>query len=321
MKSLRTLLVLVALTGCSGCIEEQTPSGSPGGGGRAPKVVVDGSSTVQLIASAVMESYSESHEGIQITVSRSGTSAGFQKFAQGEIDICTASRTIKEAEVEACADANIEYVELKIAIDGLSVVVHPDNDWCTSLTVEQLKAIWEDGSEITTWNQIDSSWPSDPIKLYGPDDASGTYDYFQEVILGKDAAGEKVKFRNDYNPSDNDSELVEGVANTPGAMGFFGYAFYADNADSLKLIAVAGEGSEPVLPTPATIEDGTYTPLSRPLYIYINREALERQEVRDFVEYFLSDAGLAHVSEVGYIDLPENELEASRAVLQEALAE
>lgn len=313
MRTFLGLVVCLAFS-ASGCIEDD-------GGGARPKVAIDGSSTVELIASAVTESYTESHEGIQITVGRSGTSAGFEKFELNESDICTASRPIKQAEIEACASAGIEYVELKIAIDGLSVVVHPDNDWCTSLTVEQLKALWEVGSEITTWNQLDPSWPSTEIKLYGPDDASGTYDYFQEVILGKDAAGEKVKFRSDYSPSDNDSELVDGVANTPGALGFFGYAYYVENADKLKVIGIASEGGDPVLPDPTTIENGTYTPLSRPLFIYVNKESLERQEVRDFVEYFVSPAGLAHVSEVGYIDLPEDEIEASRATLQEALGE
>lgn len=321
IKSFIVTLSFVALVGCSGCIEQEEPGTSPSGGGSTPKVVIDGSSTVEPISLAVMESFAESHDGIQITVGRSGTSAGFEKFALNESDISNASRPIKQAEIDACAAAGIEYVELAIAIDGLSVVVHPSNDWCTSLTVEQLKAIWETGSEIETWNQIDPSWPSDPIALYGPDDASGTYDYFQEAILGKDAAGEKIEFRNDYNPSDNDSELVEGVANTPGALGFFGYAFYVQSSDKIKVLGIAQAGSEPVIPNPTTIEDGTYAPLSRRLYIYVNKASLERPEVRDFVDYYLSDAGLEHVSQVGYVDLPAEELAASRTVLKAALGE
>lgn len=295
--------------GCVGCVQQATEST------QSQKVIIDGSSTVEPISQAVRELYADLHPDVQVSVSRSGTGAGFEKFALGESDISDASRPIKDSEIESCTANDIEYLELTVAIDGLSVVVHPDNDWCQSLTVAQLKSIWEEGSTIKRWSDIDPSWPSDEISLWGPGDASGTYDYFIEAIIGKDGS-----IRSDYHPSENDNELVDGVAAERNALGFFGYAYYVESEGRVKAIAVADEGAEPVAPTPETIEDGTYSPLSRRLYIYVNRASLERPEVRDFVELYLSDEGIAQVEVVGYVSLPQDELEESRSRLQAALS-
>ncbi len=301
---------IVLLCSFAGCIGESTQTT------QTQTVVIDGSSTVEPISTAVAESFATTHSEINVRVNTSGTSAGFEKFARGETDISDASRPIKDAEIEQCTANGVEPIELTVAIDGLSVVVNKENTWCDSLTVEQLKMLWEHGSEIESWSQLDPSWPDHEIVLYGPDDASGTYDYFIEAILGKEGV-----IRDDYSASADDNTLADGVKDSPYALGFFGYAYYTENADELNAIGIAQEANEPVAPNPTTIEDGTYAPLSRRLFIYVNKSALERPEVREFVEYYLSDEGIAHVTKVGYVSLPAAELEKSREALQSALAE
>lgn len=284
------------------------------GCGETKVISVDGSSTVFLISGAVMEKFNAVDPDIKVVVSQSGTGGGMKKFAAGEIDICDASRTIKDEEKAACEAAKIEYIELKIAFDGLAVLANPKNDWCESLTVEQLKTIWRAESEesITKWSDVDPDWPDEPFKLYGPGTDSGTYDYFTEQINGEEGSG-----RQDFQRSENDNDLVTGVAGDAGALGYFGYAYYAANKDKLKLLGVdAGDG--PVQPAPETVRDGTYRPLSRPLFIYVRTSALDRPEVVKFLEYYLDNVHEI-APERGYVEVTDEIAKANREVFDAAV--
>ena len=261
-------------------------------------IQVDGSSTVFPISEAMAEEFIAANPGMQVTVGVSGTGGGFKKFCENELDITGASRPIKSSEAEACAAAGVEYVEVPIATDALTVVVHPQNTWATSMTVEQLKMLWEPAAEgrITRWNQIDPSWPNTPISLYGPGTDSGTFDYFTEAIVGK--SGES---RADYTASEDDNILVVGVSRDRGALGYFGMAYYLENQGRLASVAING-----VTPTVDHVADGTYVPLSRPIFVYVKKSSLEsRPEVRAFVEFMLNNA-TELVPEVGYVPLPES---------------
>ncbi len=284
------------------------------GCGETKVISVDGSSTVFLISGAVMEKFNAVDPDIKVVVSQSGTGGGMKKFAAGEIDICDASRTIKDEEKAACEAAKIDYIELKIAFDGLAVLANPKNDWCESLTVEQLKTIWRAESEesITKWSDVDPDWPDEPFKLYGPGTDSGTYDYFTEQINGEEGSG-----RQDFQRSENDNDLVTGVAGDAGALGYFGYAYYAANKDKLKLLGVdAGDG--PVQPAPETVRDGTYRPLSRPLFIYVRTSALDRPEVVKFLEYYLDNVHEI-APERGYVEVTDEIAKANREVFDAAV--
>jgi len=261
-------------------------------------IQVDGSSTVFPISEAMAEEFIAANPGMQVTVGVSGTGGGFKKFCENELDITGASRPIKSSEAEACAAAGVEYVEVPIAIDALTVVVHPQNTWATSMTVEQLKMLWEPAAEgrITRWNQIDPSWPNTPISLYGPGTDSGTFDYFTEAIVGK--SGDS---RADYTASEDDNILVMGVSRDRGALGYFGMAYYLENQGRLASVAING-----VTPTVDHVADGTYVPLSRPIFVYVKKSSLEsRPEVRAFVEFMLNNA-TELVPEVGYVPLSES---------------
>lgn len=261
-------------------------------------IQVDGSSTVFPISEAMAEEFIAANPGMQVTVGVSGTGGGFKKFCENELDITGASRPIKSSEAEACAAAGVEYVEVPIAIDALTVVVHPQNTWATSMTVEQLKMLWEPAAEgrITRWNQIDPSWPNTPISLYGPGTDSGTFDYFTEAIVGK--SGDS---RADYTASEDDNILVMGVSRDRAALGYFGMAYYLENQGRLASVAING-----VTPTVDHVADGTYVPLSRPIFIYVKKSSLEsRPEVRAFVEFMLNNA-TELVPEVGYVPLSES---------------
>ena len=265
------------------------------------KITIDGSSTVYPITEAVAEEFGKVHYDVKITVGISGTGGGFKKFCAGETDISNASRPIKEAEIELCGKNGVQYIELPIAFDALSVVVNPKNNWVDSLTVAELKKIWEPEAQnkITRWSQIRPSWPDRPIELFGPGTDSGTYDYFTEAINGKEDAS-----RGDFTSSEDDNTLVQGVAGEVGALGYFGLAYYQENKDKVRAVPV-DSGKGPVHPTPENVIKGSYKPLSRPLFIYIRKQAAERSEVRAFAEYYLSNAaGL--LKEVGYVELPTN---------------
>lgn len=310
------LLSLAAMIGCSG--------GSAGKGDNSGEdyvVQIAGSSTVAPVSAAVTEE-AETAIGVIATVDTTGTGTGMERLSKGECDITGASRPMKPDEAEACAANGIEYIELKIGMDGISVVVNPENDWCDSLSVAQLKKLWEAGSTLTKWSELDPSWPDQGINLFGPDDKSGTYDYFNESIIGEVAEGEKP-CRSDYTPAVKDTVLVDGVKGDKYALGYFGYAYYVANKDSLKIVSVATKEdlSDAVAPTETTIEDGSYTPLSRPLFIYVNVASLkEKPDVAKFVKFYLGD-GQEMVSRVGYVRVPEPVLETARAKVADAMGE
>ena len=259
------------------------------------EIIIDGSSTVAPISSAVAEEFFRENRNVNIAIGISGTGGGFKKFAVGEIDIANASRKIKEKEAKEAKKNGVEYIELQVALDGIAVVVNKENTWAQELTEEDLKKIWENGSKIMNWKEINPSWPSEVIKLYGPDQDSGTFDYFVEEILGKDG-----QIRIDYSPSSDDNQLVQEVEGDKGSLGFFGYAYYIEQKDKLNAVAVNG-----VRPTDETVRTGKYKPLSRPLYIYVNKKSLkEKPEVRAFVEYYSKNAPKA-VKSTGYVPLSD----------------
>lgn len=258
-------------------------------------VRVDGSSTVYPLTEAVAEDFQKSNRGTQVTVGVSGTGGGFKKFCRGETDISNASRPIAKKEMEACRAAGIKYVELPVAYDALTVVVNPQNTWAKSLTVAELKKMWEPAAQgkITNWNQVRSGFPNAPLKLYGAGADSGTFDYFTEAIVGKAKSSRK-----DFTASEDDNVLVQGVSRDKNALGFFGYAYYAENTNKLKAVAVNG-----VLPSNTTVKNGKYQPLSRPIFIYVNIKSIDKPEVRSFVSYFLKN-GAKLATEVKYVALP-----------------
>jgi phosphate transport system substrate-binding protein len=261
-------------------------------------IAVDGSSTVFPISEAVAEEFQSKYPNVRVTVGISGTGGGFKKFLNREIDISDASRPIKPAEVELAEKNGVEYIELPIAFDGLSVVVNPKNTWVDHLTVEELKKIWEPGSKVKKWSDIRPNWPNVEIKLYGAGHDSGTFDYFTEAINGKEGAA-----REDFMASEDDNVLVTGVAGDQYALGFFGYAYYVENKDKLKVVPIDG-GSGPVTPALETIRDGSYKPLSRPLFIYVRADVASRPEIQEFVRFYLTE-GKALAQEVGYIPLTD----------------
>ena len=268
------------------------------GGDRAPETVsVDGSSTVYPITEAMAEQFgTTASTPVNVTIATSGTGGGFKTFCAGERDISNASRPIKDSEKAICATNGVEYLELQVAIDGLSIVVNPANTFVDCLTVPELKSIWEPGSKVMTWSQVRPTWPNEPIRLYGAGTNSGTFDYFTEAIMGTVGS-----IRDDFSASEDDNVLVQGVEGDKSALGFFGYAYYAENPTRLKAVSVDG-GAGCVAPNPETIKNGTFAPLSRPLFIYVSRASWEREVVRNFVRFYL-EHGATIVPETGYIPL------------------
>jgi len=271
-------------------------------------VKVDGSSTVYPITEAVAEEFRAVQPNVNVTVGVSGTGGGFKKFMRGETDINDASRPIKSKEADACAEINISYLELSIAYDGLAVLVNPENDWVDYFTVEELRKIWSPEAQETImyWDQIREGWPHKELHLFGPGVASGTYDYFAEAICGK-----KVGTRGDYTASEDDHVLVQGIATDINALGFFGLAYYEENKDKLRLVGV-DNGSGIVTPTLETVGNGTYAPLSRPIFIYVSSTAVQKDQVNEFVNFYLDNAS-SLVSEVGYIPLLTEEYVKEKA--------
>ena len=260
-------------------------------------IEIDGSSTVFPISQAVAEEFRKTQPQVQVPVGISGTGGGFKRFVVGETDISDASRPITAAEAELAKKNGIEYIELQVAYDGLSVLVNKANTSVTCLTTAELKKIWDVGSTVKMWNQVRPDFPADPIRLYGPGTDSGTFDYFTEVINGK-----AKQSRADFTASEDDNVLVQGIAGDKNSLGYFGFAYFEENQDKLKLVGVdSGRGC--VQPATQTINDGTYSPLSRPLFIYVNKKALQRPEVKAFVEYYLKN-GAKLSAEVGYVALP-----------------
>ena len=262
-------------------------------------VSIDGSSTVFPISEAVAEEFLAVQPRVRVTVGVSGTGGGFKKFLAGEIDINDASRPIKMKEVKQASASGIGFIELPIAYDGLSVVVNTKNDWVDHLTITELNKIWQSGSSVKRWSDVRDGWPEKEIKLYGPGTDSGTFDYFTETINGKSGAS-----RPDYTANEDDNALVRGISGDEGSLGYFGYAYYAANKDKLRVVAIDG-GKGPVAPTEITINNGTYAPLSRPVFIYVRPDALDRKEVRAFVDFYIESAPML-ATEVGYIPLPDS---------------
>ena len=266
----------------------------------AEKIIkIDGSSTVYPITEAVAEDFQKAQK-VKVTVGESGTGGGFKKFCRGETDISDASRPILQKEIDACKEAGIQFIELPIAYDALTVVVNSKNDWVKSLSAEELKKIWESGSKIKNWKELNASYPDKPMALFGPGTASGTFDYFTEAINQKAKSS-----RSDYTPSEDDNVLVQGVASNLGGLGYFGYAYYEENKDKLRAIPISAKSGAPaVLPSPEAVMDGSYQPLSRPLFIYVNAtSAAFKPEVKAFVNFYLANAPKL-VKEVKYVPLP-----------------
>jgi phosphate transport system substrate-binding protein len=278
----------------------------------APSIIaIDGSSTVFPITEAVAEEFQKQNQ-TKVTIGVSGTGGGFKKFCAGEIAIAGASRPIKPTEEAACKATKIDYIELPIAYDGLAVVVNPKNTWAKSLTVVELKKLWEPEAQgkVLKWNQVRTGFPAKEIHLFGPGVDSGTYDYFTKAVVG-----EEHKSRGDYTSSEDDNVLVQGVSRDEGALGFFGLAYFAENTDKLKLVpiddGVADNGSGPILPTAETVGNGTYQPLARPIFIYVSKTAAARPEVTAFIEFYLQH-GPTLVKDAHYIPLPDKAYELAQ---------
>lgn len=272
----------------------------------ADKIIkIDGSSTVYPITEAVAEEFQRA-KGIKVTVGESGTGGGFKKFCRGETDISDASRPITQKEIDACKEGGVQFIELPVAYDALTVVVNAKNDWVKQLSVAELKKIWEPNSSVKNWKQVNATFPDKALNLYGPGTSSGTFDYFTEAVNGKSKASRK-----DYTPSEDDNVLVQGVAGNMGGLAYFGLAYYLENTDKLKAVPiVAKEGGKPVLPSESTVMDGTYQPLSRPLFIYVNATAAAfKPEVKAFVNFYLENAPEL-VKEVKYVPLPKEDYDA-----------
>jgi phosphate transport system substrate-binding protein len=266
-------------------------------------IKIDGSSTVYPITEAVAEEFQKATKGAtKVTVGISGTGGGFKKFCRAETDISDASRPILKKEMDACKEAGIQYVELPVAYDALTVVVNPQNDWLKSITVEELKKMWapEAQGTVMKWNQVNPAWPDQQIKLFGPGADSGTFDYFTEAIIEKAKSS-----RGDFTASEDDNVLVQGVARDKYALGYFGMAYYAENSKKLKAVPIVEKAGKPaVSPSMETVKNGTYQPLSRPIFIYVNAKSMEKKEVREFVEFYLKNAPKL-VAEVKYVPLPD----------------
>jgi phosphate transport system substrate-binding protein len=320
------VLALVALTlGAAGCGRDDDDEGSspPANTGAATDttsealsgdIEIDGSSTVGPLTTAAAEAFREEQPDVNINVGTAGTGGGFERFCAGETDISNASRPIdEEEEAPICADAGIEYTEFQVGVDALTVVVNGENDWATCLTTDQLKTIWEPKAEgkVDNWNQVDPSFPDQALSLAGPGTDSGTFDYFTDEINGEEGAS-----RTDYTPSEDDNVIVQAVAGDPGAMGYFGYTYYEQNSDTLKALEIdAGQGC--VAPSVDTARDGTYTPLSRPLFIYVNNESLTQPHVNGFVEYFLTNS-IQLAEDALFIPVPDDQVTENLETLEGA---
>ena len=273
-------------------------------------VEIDGSSTVFPITQAVAEEFNKLNRGVQVPVGVSGTGGGFKRFVTGETQISNASRPMKESEVQEARDNGVEFIQLTVAYDGLSVLTNPNNNFVECLTTEELSSIWGPGSVVSKWSQVRAEWPSEDIDLFGPDTESGTFDYFTDEINGEEGAS-----RADYTAAVDDNVLVQGIAGEDTSLGYFGYAYYAENMDKLKLVAV-DNGSGCVMPSVETIADGSYAPLSRPLFIYVNTASLVKPEVRALIDFYIDNATELAI-EVGYVPLSSNEYEKARQLVNQ----
>lgn len=269
--------------------------------GLAQIVKIDGSSTVYPITEAVAEEFQKAKKGkVRVTVGISGTGGGFKKFCRGEIDISDASRPITKKEMEACKEAGIAYLEMPVAYDALTVVINPKNSWARNMTVAELKKMWEPAAQgkITRWNQVNPAWPDAPLTLFGPGADSGTFEYFTEAVTGKSKAS-----RGDFTASEDDNVLVTGVSRDINGLGYFGYAYYIENQDKLGAVSVVSPSGKAVSPSMDTVVNGSYQPLSRPIFIYVNAKSAQKPEVKEFIQFYNKQANKL-VQEVKYVPLP-----------------
>ena len=302
-RALGTLALVLAASVAAGC------GGGDGGGGST--VTADGSSTVGPFVTKAAEDFQAANEGARVTVGISGTGGGFERFCRGETDLSNASRPIKDEERQICEQNGVQYTEFSVATDALTNVVSSSNDWATCLTVEELKKIWEPGSKVKSWRQVRSEFPDEPLKLFGPGTDSGTFDYFTDVINGEEGAS-----RQDYSASEDDNVIVQGVSGEKGGLGYFGFSYFEENQGRLKALEV-DNGDGCVAPSVKAAQDGTYAPLARPLFVYVNNEALGRDTVQAFVRYMLdNEVEIAEASQ--YVPLNEEQLAEQRAKLDEA---
>lgn len=302
-------VVVLGLASCGGNTEKNETTTDQAA--LTGEIKIDGSSTVYPITEAVAEEFRATNPDVQVTIGSSGTGAGFKKFIRNEISIADASRGIKDEEATSCKEAAIDYTEIMIAYDGLAIITNKENTWLTNITIDELKKIWEPAAQgvIKKWNQINPTWPNQEIHLYGPSTAHGTYDYFTEAINGKSGAS-----RGDFTACADYNVLVQGVSTDKYALGYVGLAYVEENLDKLKLIAVDG-GNGAITPTAETVGNSTYTPLSRPLFIYINNSALAKAEVKSFVEFYIDNAATL-AKEVGYVALPTEKYTEQKSKLK-----
>ena len=300
--ALLLVMVMVATAGLVGCgSKTEANNGTEKEEVKlAGEILVDGSSTVFPATEAMAEEFRHTYPDVRVPIGVSGTGGGFKKFTNNETDISNASRAIKSSEAELAVQNGVEYVEFKIAFEGLSVLVNPQNDWVDYLTVEELNKIWGPESTVKTWKDVRAEWPAEEIKLYAPGTDSGTFDYFTEAINGKSGA-----MRPDFTASEDDHVLVQGVAGDKYAISFFGYSYYLENKDKLKLVKIDG-GKGPVEASFETIQNNTYAPLSRPLFVYVNKKSLEKPEVKAFMSFYLENAKEI-LPEIGFIALTDSE--------------
>ena len=304
-------IALAALMGVAACGDDGgTTTGSSDGTSLSGEVIVDGSSTVAPLSTAAAEMFQEENPGVHVTVGTSGTGGGFEKFCRGETDISDASRPIKESEIQACTEAGITYKEFQVANDALTVVVNAENDWATCLTTEELRKIWDEGSTVNNWNQVRPDFPDVPLELFGPGTDSGTFDYFTAEINGAEG-----RSRTDYDATEDDNVIVTGVSGQRGGMGYFGFTYYEENAQSLKAVEIdSGDGC--VAPSLDNVLNGAYSPLSRPLFIYASDKAVAKPQVEAFLEFYL--ANTTEIAEAaGFIPMNEEQVAESKAELEE----
>ncbi|MBT2645953.1 PstS family phosphate ABC transporter substrate-binding protein [Bacillus sp. ISL-34] len=302
--------VIAVAAGCGSDDTKTSSSEGKGSGQLQGEVITDGSSTVFPIMEAVAEEYMGTQPDVKVSVGSSGTGGGFKKFIAGDTDLANASRPVKEEESALLDEKGVKYTELKLAFDGISIVANKDNEFIDSLTVEELQKLWIDNGKVKKWSDIRPEWPKEEIKFYSPGIDSGTYDYFNEVILEEKPMVENATL------SEDDNVLVQGVEGDKNAIGFFGYAYYAENKDKLKIISI-DNGKGAVKPTNETIKSGEYAPLSRPLYTYVsNKSVAEKEQVADYTQFVIENAGEL-AEEVGYISLPEEEYQKDLDKLKE----
>ncbi|MGH3757554.1 PstS family phosphate ABC transporter substrate-binding protein [Actinophytocola sp.] len=310
----RAVVVVVAagmtLAACGGSDGGGENAGGGGGEALSGPVVIDGSSTVEPLSSAAAELFMGENPEVNVTVGTSGTGGGFEKFCAGETDISDASRPIKDEETKQCQDAGVEFSELQVANDALTVVVNKENDWVDCLTVEQLKKMWAPDSKVKSWKEIDPSFPDEELSLYGPGSDSGTFDYFTDEINGEEGAS-----RTDYEPSEDDNVIVQGVANAKGALGYFGFSYFEENADKLRAVEIDG-GSGCVAPSVEAAQDGSYTPLARPLFIYLSDAGLAKTQVERFAEFYLENNDEI-VEAVKFVPMTDDQRSKAQAALED----